>query len=334
MHLLERDGQGWLSVTPQFLNAYYMRPEMAPIAGSCKEEVSLHVALMADPFRPVTEAELAAIADREAADNYRHVLAYRDLLMGAGTVEGAYLRLMRQSGPAIPPLFIDQMVHLIMHNILKECTDPMRLRTAELFFREQSAATEDGRLMLADEEVVAINAFLMRNSDPARRAAQPERVALDVLSEDNKEAYWSRSDRFDTVIDFRFGTPAPDALARVIEAWLLHLAGLKVHIEPKAQISDPDWRWHIGLDREASRILDALFAGRQLSQDEAARIAGLFLMRIRDDDAVLDAVKGKPIYLALAIDARRRLKMKPQNLLMNLPLKDCCAPHRLPEQRI
>jgi len=35
---------------------------------------------------------------------------------------------------------------------------------------------------------------------------------------------------------------------------------------------------------------------------------------------VLDRVKGKPVYLGLAMDARKRVKMKPQNLLTNLPI--------------
>ena len=35
MHLLERGPEGWLQVTPSFLRAYYTRPEMHPIDGSC-----------------------------------------------------------------------------------------------------------------------------------------------------------------------------------------------------------------------------------------------------------------------------------------------------------
>jgi hypothetical protein len=31
-------------------------------------------------------------------------------------------------------------------------------------------------------------------------------------------------------------------------------------------------------------------------------------------------IAGSPVYLALAMDAGRRLKLKPQNLLVNLPL--------------
>ncbi len=51
-----------------------------------------------------------------------------------------------------------------------------------------------------------------------------------------------------------------------------------------------------------------------------ASIVGLFRMRIPDDRLLLDRVKGRPIYLGLAMDARKRVKMKPQNLLTNLPL--------------
>jgi hypothetical protein len=35
---------------------------------------------------------------------------------------------------------------------------------------------------------------------------------------------------------------------------------------------------------------------------------------------MLADVRGKPVYLAMAVDADQRLKLKPQNLLLNLPL--------------
>jgi hypothetical protein len=105
----------------------------------------------------------------------------------------------------------------------------------------------------------------------------------------------------------------------VIESWLGHLLKIEVQVEPRPNIEDPDWRWHIGLDRESTRLLNALYEGKTLSLDEAMRIVGLFRMRIRDDRLVIDSVKGRPIYLGLAMDAAKRVKMKPQNLLMNLP---------------
>jgi hypothetical protein len=286
--------------------------------------VALHEALMADPFRPVDTHELDNLADEEAADNYRAVLALRDLLQRAETIEGAYLRLMRGPQMVIPPVFIDQMVHLIVRNMLHDCTNPMQLRAAELFFREQRVSIEDGRLMLADEEIVAMHAanrtsglgqLLAETGTPIRSAE------LDVLHEDNKSIYWQRSDRFDTVIDFRFGQPALDAFARVLERWLDHLIKIEAHIEPRPRIDDADWRWHIGLDREATRLMNALYEGHTPALEEMNQIIALFRMRIRDGRIVIDRVKGKPAYLALAFDDKKLVKMKPQNLLFNLPTR-------------
>lgn len=323
LHLVTRNAEGWLDVTPDFLRAYYTRPEMHPIETSCAREIALHEALMQDPFRPVGEAELAALADDEVAENYRVVLAYRGHLTAARTIEGAYLRLMRQGHVAVPPVFIDQMVHLILRNVLEDVADPIRLRAAELFFREQSASAAEGQLMLADEEIVEMHAKAGSETGLAQLLAETgtpmKTVALDVLDEDNKRLYWDRSDRFDTVIDFRFGQPAPDALARVMEAWLAHLLRIEVRIEPRPALEDPDWRWHIGLDREATRLLNLLYEGKTLGLDETMQIVGLFRMRIKDERLVLPQVKGKPIYLGLAMDAAKRVKMKPQNLLTNLP---------------
>ncbi len=129
-------------------------------------------------------------------------------------------------------MFIDQLVHLILHNILKDCRDPIRLRAAEIFFRDQTVSLDGGRIMLADEEIVDMHARAGGETGLAQLLAESgtpiKSVELDVLDEDNKDIYWGRSDRFDTVVDFRFEQPALDAFARVIEAWLKHLAGVEV----------------------------------------------------------------------------------------------------------
>lgn len=324
LHLLSRDARGWLRVTPDYLRAYLTRPEVHPVESSCAEEARLFEDLMADPFRAVPADRLARLADADAAANYRVVLAFRDLLARAGTVEGAYLALMRKGGIALPPVFIDQMVHVILRNALAEVADPLRLRAAELLFREQSVSTDGGRVLLADEEIVDLEARARRETGLGQLLAEtgtPMRsVELDVLGDDNKEIYWHRSDRFDTVIDMRFELPALDALARVLEAWLLHLLGLSARIEPRPRIEDADWRWHIGLDREATTILNALYEGRAVTPGAQARIIGLFRMRLADDATVIERVRGHPVYLGLAMTEAKRLRLKPQNLLMNLPL--------------
>lgn len=324
LHLVERNANGWLIVTPDYLRAYLTRPEIHPVDESCDAENALFEALMTDPFRAVPDEEISAIADPDAAESYRLMLRFRDCLAKAGTIEGAYLSLFSGEPLRLPPVFLDQMVHLILRNILFDVGDPVRLRAAELFFRDQSVNLDDGRMMLADFEVVETHAEtggmgglgqLLKSSETPMRA-----ISLDVLDEDTGSIYWERSDRFDTVIDFRFTLPAVDAFARVIEAWVAHFYGLKSRVKPVQSISDERWNWHIGLDADASSILNALYAGETLETERLQQILGLFTMEIADRDAVIPTVAGKPIYLALAMDQSRRLKIKPQNLLMNLPL--------------
>ena len=81
-HLTERHENGGLVVTADLLRAYLTRPEIHPVEESCEAEHRLFEALMEDPFRPVGEAELDAIRDPDAADNYRIVLRFRDRQRG------------------------------------------------------------------------------------------------------------------------------------------------------------------------------------------------------------------------------------------------------------
>ena len=325
LHLVRTGASGWLEVTPDFLRAYFTRPEVHPVEESNAREIALHEALLADPLRPVTAQEIAAIDDADAIETYTLVLSFRDLLVKEGTIEGSYLRLIRSGAIKVPPVFLDQLVHLILRGALRDCRDPIRLRAAELFFRDQTVSTEGGRLMLADEEIVAMHAKAGGETGLAQLLAETgtpmKAVSLDVLDEDNKAIYWPRSDRFDTVIDFRFEQPAFDAFARVVETWVRHLLHVEVHVEPRPRIEDADWRWHLGLDVEATRILNALYDGQSVGLDDMARIVGLLRLRFTDDRLVIDHVRGKPVYLGLAMTEGKRVKMKPQNVLTNLPLQ-------------
>jgi len=321
LHLTEPDAQGWLRVTPDYLRAYYLRPEIHPIEESCDAERRLFDSLMDAPFRKVGEDELTTLADSDAADNYRAVLRFREHLTQSGTVEAAYLSLF-SSGPVnVPPLFLDQMAHLILRHILRDCDDPYRLRAAEIFFRDQNVNTDDGRVMLADQEIVEMRAE--QGSGPGQLVlADLSRgpVEMDVLSDQNQDQYWDRSEQFDFVVDFRFGQPAIDAFARVIEAWVRHFLKVEVRVQPRTAIQNEDWRWHIGLDTQATGLLNALYRGETLEPDAQERIIALFDMTIRDETIVLEQARGQPIHLAMAMTPDKRLKMKPQNLLFNLPL--------------
>ena len=86
--------------------------------------------------RPRSEVDIQGIEDPDARDNYRVVLKFRDKLIEAGTVEGCYMSLFK-APVDIPPMFIDQLVHVVLRNVLDGCDDPLRLRAGEVLFREQ-----------------------------------------------------------------------------------------------------------------------------------------------------------------------------------------------------
>jgi hypothetical protein len=46
----------------------------------------------------------------------------------------------------------------------------------------------------------------------------------------------------------------------------------------------------------------------------------LFRLQFEEPAVMRPEIAGRPVYLAMAMDAERRLKLKPQNLLLNLPL--------------
>jgi hypothetical protein len=323
-HLLEKDAAGRLRVTDDFLRAYYLRPEIHPVEESCAAERALHASLMDEPRRPVAESEIAALADPDARDNYRVLLRLRERLLAAGTVEGCYARLFSGAGVDLPPLFVDQMVHVILRNVLDGCDDPLRLRAAELFYREQKASLKDGHVLLADLETVQMHASGSRYGSLGRLIvdAQGElgTVALDVLDRGNAHLYWERHSRHDTVISITYGQAALEALCRVIEAWVAHFLGIAAAVEPLARIDEARWAWHVGLDAESTAILNDLWNGTEVDPGRMRRILALFRMDAADAAAMRPDVAGRPVYLALSANEEDVVRLKPQNLLVNLPL--------------
>jgi hypothetical protein len=150
---------------------------------------------------------------------------------------------------------------------------------------------------------------------------KPRKVELDILTPDNAPAYWARSDRFDTVLDLSLARPGLDALCRVLEAWVEHFLGVEVTIQPVQQIRDERWSWHVGLDSEATGILNDMYNGAAVGEERMYRVLSLFRLEFRDPAVMLPRVAGKPVYLAMAMSEGRRLRLKPQNLLVNLPLR-------------
>ncbi len=322
--LLDRTESGHLSPTEAFLRAYFVRPELQPVEESCAAELRLHEALMAEPLRPVGNGDLEAIRDADAVDNYRAVLAFRDHLIAHPTLEAAYMSAFSGDVVSIPPIMLDHLVHAVLANLLSGMDDPFRARTAELFFREQTVMTGDGVLMLADAEMLELHAASAGSRPVGGPLAEAEaarrEVTFDVLTEENAALYWQRADRYDMAVDFRFTEPALDAFARNLELWLSHLLSVETRIQPQRKIEDSRWTWHVGLDVQATRILNALYDGQTLDEEVLSDIVALFRLDWLDRRDAVEGMADKPVYLGLAKRRDGILKMKPQNLLTNLPL--------------
>jgi len=319
-HLLDRDAGGGLVVTDEFLKAYLARPELAPPPEACVVERTLHAALLADPRRPVAAADIAAIADADARENWELMIGFRDHLLAHPTLEAAYLSLMRTGSGRTPPLFVNQLVHVILRNILDGCEDAYVLRAAELMFRPQRLTLHEGALLAADEERIA-SVHPAPVSPLVSLLGLEKSAAIDVLGEHNAEDYFARSDACDMALDLTAGRRGLAALGDVIARWVRHLLAIEVDVEPLRELRDARLTWYVGLDAEGTRIGDRLWRGEPLDEAANAQVVGLFRLSFRERDAVTAELAGEPVYLILAMTPERILRMKPQNLLTGLPVR-------------
>jgi hypothetical protein len=312
-------------VTDDFLRTYLYRPELSLVPESCAIEQSLHQRLVQNPRADIADHEIATMADEDIRENYRVWLRYRTRLLAAGSLESFYMSLFKGEGVDVPPLFVAQLAQIFVRHILGEQAHPLEARMGELFFRAQKITVlEDAIVMGADEEVVARNAQagdtgnimdLLKGNSMTMRSTD-----LDVLYEENATEYWARNENFDFAVQLNFGHEPINHFCRVLEKWIEHFLGAKVRITPMQQISDPKWSWHVGLDAVATEILNKLYNKESVETDELEKVICLFRLDFIDEAALAKAQAGKPVYMAIAMNEQKQLKLKPQNLLFNLPL--------------
>jgi hypothetical protein len=319
-HLLDRGSDGGLHVTDEFLKLYLARPELLPPPEACAVERTLHAALLADPRMPVSASDVEAIADSDARDNWKLMIAFRDRLVHHATLEAAFRELVRGGFGNVPPLFINQLVHVILRNALDGTRDPLVLRAAELFFRTQRVTLHDGSLIAADEETVG-----GVNTAPVTPLVSmlgiPAEAEIDVINKENADSYWERSDQFDMALDLTAGREGLDALAQGMQCWIAHLLGFSVTIEALPELQDVNLTWYVGLDADATKIGDMLWHGEDIDDATMARVVGLFRLTFADPALMVERVRGDPVYLILAMTGDKTIRMKPQNLLTGLPVQ-------------
>jgi len=319
-HLLDRGSDGGLHVTDEFLKLYLARPELIPPAEACAVERTLHAALLADPRMLVSASDIDAIADDDARENWKLMVAFRDCLMRHATLEAAFRELVRGGFGNVPPIFINQLVHVILRNALDGSEGVQVLRAAELFFRTQRVTLHEGSLIVADEETIG-----GVNTTPVTPLVSmlgiPAESEIDVINKENADSYWDRSDQFDMALDLTAGREGLDALAQAMQRWIAHLLGINVSIEALPELQNVDLTWYVGLDADATRIGDMLWNGEEIDEAALASVVGLFRLTFSDPSLMVEKVRGDPVYLILAMTGDKTIRMKPQNLLTGLPVQ-------------
>ncbi|MFN9505146.1 MAG: DUF6352 family protein [Rubrivivax sp.] len=358
-HALQRTPEGWHQPTPGWWHRWLERPELVPPPEACRHERQLATRLHADPMRAVNDAELQRIADADARDNWRWWLGFRDEVQAAGTLEAWYLRLMRGGQVQVPAVVIDDVVQDIVRGLVQDLglgeggegqasiDGAFTVRAAELLFRGQRITVHEGAVLAGDAAQLDLVKDTGGYGELGRllREAQitPRRVDLRVLNAEAAADFWASAcaspPRRDWLLDMRLELnqdlghglhftlqrkhAGPSALAQVLERWVWHLLRVAVRIQPLPRIDDARWRWHTGLDAVSSALLNDLYEGREVSPERQQQLLSLFKLEFEQPQEMrhdLQGARAVPVYLGLARQPDGLLKLKPQNLILNLPL--------------
>jgi hypothetical protein len=349
---LQTDANGWLQATPAYVRHLLARPELALVPESCRAERALHRALHDDPWRAVSSAELQAVRDADARENFAHFITVRDGQLAAGSLQAWLLQLFRSGRITVPPLFIDLAIQAVVQHLLQgqadTASDALAWRAGELFFRPQRVTVEQGRVLAADSTSLDHEQATQGLGELGRLLAQAQAplktLQLRVLDAEADAQTAPRYFEQAAQADFRstllldlthtvhndlgqgiaFTMTAARSglkpLALLMARWVQHFLGVAVLVQPLQKVEDSQWRWHLGLDTEASVLLDDLYQDHEVEPARLARLISLFSL-VFDKPAEMRAdVAGKPVYLGLMRNSQDSFRMKPQNLLLNLPL--------------
>jgi hypothetical protein len=321
--LLERGGAA-LRPTAGWIGAFLARDELRPPHDAGPRERELHGRVAAAPLMPVPAALLERVEDADARENWTEFLRFRDRVMDFQSLEACYRDLFRRKSVDLAPPFVDALAQAIVRGILEGTGDAYLCRAGEMFFRRQRLAAEEGKVLVADAATIEVFAETGGFGNVGRLLRQQNTpvpaVKMDVLNHENAPLYFMRDELHGFALDLAPGGEGAAALARMLERWVAHMAGVDVTIEPLARVEDERWRWHVGLDVDSTAILNGLYRGEEVPPEDRERMALLFRLEFRDPAEAIADLGGRPVYLGLACRPDRTLRLKPQNLLINLPL--------------
>ena len=318
--LTDRTDGGGIAVTSSFLKAYLARPELMPPEEACPVERGLHAELLQTPLMTVEPGVLAAIDDADARENFTLFVKFRDFLTAHHSLEQAYLALFSGDAGWMPPLFIQQLTHLIARNAFDGVDDPHILRAAECLFRPQKVTQQEAALLLADKDIIARHEHDRHHSPLMVMLGGAAVSELSVLSDASAEQYWARSDAFDMVFNLTDAAHGRATLGHVATRWIAHLTGVTVAFQPVERLDDVAAAWFIAFDAEAARIGNRVWSGEGLDEALAQRVIALYRFILPDDPRIEARYRGREGFALAAETADHELVLKPQNLAMGLPL--------------
>ena len=107
-----------------------------------------------------------------------------------------------------------------------------------------------------------------------------------------------------------------------LSGWAVAGAALAIGVDiaPLTGLREARLSWYVGLDVDGTGIGDRLWNGDALDEATARRVVALYRLTFRDRASVAAPPDAKPVYLILAMTPDRVLRMKPQNLVVGLPV--------------
>ena len=125
---------------------------------------------------------------------------------------------------------------------------------------------------------------------------------------------------------FRIRRPARLAPAEAEEVYQQLIDGLVAGYAPADHPVTRDYRswrrYNSAPAAEGSTLLNDLYTGREVDETRMTRLLSLFRLDFGDSRVMRPDIAGRPVYLAMAMSEDSRLRLKPQNLLVNLPLAE------------
>jgi hypothetical protein len=222
--------------------------------------------------------------------------------------------------------FTHQLAQIRLRHLLGPDVMAYEARPGEMLFRAQKISVgDDDEVTAVDELTIDLYAMAGAFGDPGELLAQnraPLRsVDLDVRDEDNAPTNWAGDERFDIAAD------RDESRSRRAERVVQSTGAVDCPFSrgrPTDHATTRKQTSALGMTHRTRRrgkfAAQRPVQSRRSHLERMERLLCLFELTVADPGAVRAGIAGCPVYLGMARDHEQRLRLKPQNLLLNLPL--------------